>query len=368
MKVIRPDYKNSIMNVSNSFLHYYHVPTNYPGISELDIELKKDYNHIIYVLLDGMGSNIVKHHLKPTQALRQYMRQEITSVFPPTTVAATNAVLSGLPPITTGYLGWVQYFPKEDTDLIVFLNKDFYTETPQKEILRDKYLPYDNICTKIHKQNPNIQTNVFFPAYIGGVTESFEDAVEKVLLVTHNTDQSFNYVYWVQPDLIEHTAGIYSHDVKEMMENLNATVEDLFQNIADDTLVVILADHGLTDVKEINFFQYDSLTNMLKRKPSIEPRATNFFIKDEFLLEFKEEFNKYFSSKYILMNRQEFMTSNLMGEGEKHPLVDTFIGDYIAIAIDHYMISLTDKKMYKAHHAGLLEDEMMVPLIIYSKK
>ena len=103
-----PDYNNSIMNVSNSILKYYGVKTNYNGIDILDKKLENEYNHIIYILLDGMGSNIVKKLLKKSDGLRRYMRKEITSVFPPTTVAATDAVISGVPPITNGHLGWVQ--------------------------------------------------------------------------------------------------------------------------------------------------------------------------------------------------------------------------------------------------------------------
>ena len=72
--------------------------------------------HIIYVLLDGLGLNVVKKHLSKDDALRKYCLKGISSVFPPTTVAATNAVLSATPPIVNGHIGWVQYFDKEDDD------------------------------------------------------------------------------------------------------------------------------------------------------------------------------------------------------------------------------------------------------------
>ena len=49
-------------------------------------------------------------------------------------------------------------------------------------------------------------------------------------------------------------------------------------------------------------------------------------------------------------------------------MINDFLGDFIAVAINNNMFVLNEGKSYKAHHAGLLEDEMMVPLIIYSKK
>lgn len=368
MKIVKPDFTNSIMNVSNSFLHYYGIETDYPGIKMLDIELSKDYDHIIYILLDGMGANIVKEHLNEDDGLRKYMKSEITSVFPPTTVAATNAVLSGVPPISNGFLGWVQYFKNEDTDLTVFLNSDFYTGKRFDVDLKEKYLSYENIVTKVQKHNTDVITNVFFPGFIDGSSvESFKDEIDKVLVVNHNTDKSFSYLYWTQPDLTEHVAGIHSQETKEVLQALNSDFEDLTNEVVEGTIIVVLADHGLTDVEEINLFNYEKLTNMLERKPSIEPRATNFFVKDGFLEKFKIEFNKHFTSKYILLNKDEVIKSNTFGVGVKHKLFDQFLGDYLAIAIDKYMFTLSDSKGYKAHHAGLSEDEMMVPLIIYTK-
>ena len=369
MKIVKPDFFNSIMNVSNSFLKHYGINTNYPGIKELDEELKNEYNHIIYVLLDGLGVNVINEHLSKEDSLRKYMRKEITSVFPPTTVAATNSVLSGLPPITTGYLGWVQYFEKEDRNIALFTNKDFYTFEDLDVVIRDKYLPYDNILKQVSDKNSDVVTNTFFPGFIeGSDTESFKDEIEKVLLVTHNTDQSFSYLYWTQPDLTEHQFGTKSIEVKEVVKGLNKDFDELIGNLAESTIVVVIADHGLTDVEEINIFNYTKLIDMIYRKPSIEPRAINFFVKPECLEAFKEEFNKHFYGKYMLLNKEEVYESNTFGEGEKHKLVDMFIGDYLAIAIDKYMFSLSDVKSYKGHHAGMTSDEMMVPLIMYTKK
>jgi len=369
MKLIRPDFTNSIMNVSNSILHFYDIDTMYPGIQELDEELQKGYNHVIYVLLDGLGVNVIKAHLSQQQAMHKYLKKEITSVFPPTTVAATNAVLSGLPPITTGYLGWVQYFQEGDTNLTVFLNKDFYTDQEFPFMYRDKYLSYPNILKQVQSQHPQIKTTSLFPNYIeNGSIDNLKDGVDKALMITHNTDQSFTYLYWVEPDLTEHKAGIHSEEVHTLLQSLNLDIEELFEHITDDTLVIVIADHGLTDITEINLFDYQDVIDLLQRMPSIEPRATNFFVKEGKLEEFKNTFNRHFKDSYMLLSKQEVYDSKLFGEGVVHPLFDSFIGDYMAIATDKYMFSLKQEKHYIAHHAGLSHAEVIVPLILYSKK
>ena len=132
--------------------------------------------------------------------------------------------------------------------------------------------------------------------------------------------------------------------------------------------MVAIADHGLTDVEPLNLFNYSDILSSLKRLPSLEPRATNFFVKEDKIDGFKELFNSHFENEYLLYSKQEVLDMKLFGDGIQHKMIDSFLGDFIAIAIDKYMFVLNESKSYKAHHAGLLEDEMMVPLIIYSKK
>lgn len=369
MKLIKPNYDDSIMAVSNSFLKYHNIPTNYNSQVELDkILLDKKPNHIIYILLDGMGLNIINHFLKEDDALRKYCVKGITSVFPPTTVAATNAVISGVPPIVNGYLGWVQYFEKEDVNLTVFQNTDFYdpNRTIEKH-LQTEYLKRDSILDKIQKST-TVKTNILFPSFMPNGSDTFMEEIEKVLIINDNTDSSFTYMYWTQPDIAQHVYGIHSDEVKKILLDLNDDFTELINNVSDDTVVVCIADHGLTDIKEIPLYEYTKLNDMMLRKPSIEPRAINFFVKPVHIHEFKVEFEKNFSKSFDLLSKKELLESKLFGEGTPHPLIDSFLGDYIGLAKDKYMFALTEGKSYEAHHAGMTEDEMIVPLIVFSKK
>ena len=239
MKRIRPDYTNSIVNITNSILAYYQAPTHHPTHKMLDRYLEETTpNHIIYVLLDGLGMNVLTHHLPPSAALRKYLLTPISSVYPPTTVAATTAVIAGKTPIETGHIGWVQYFKEEDTNLIVFQNKDFYTGEFQTENLKEKYLSFPTFYTQIKDANPDVITKEFFPSFRPGGSDTFAEEIDKVLLSTHNSDKSFNYVYWVEPDLTEHQYGTYSKEVGTVLTKLNDDFTILLDNITDDTAVI----------------------------------------------------------------------------------------------------------------------------------
>ena len=64
------------------------------------------------------------------------------------------------------------------------------------------------------------------------------------------------------------------------------------------------------------------------------------------------------------------INQNLLGFGIPHFKVDSFIGDYLVIAKDRLCIhySTEHKHKFKASHAGMTEDEMIIPLIVLNNK
>ncbi|MDD2258818.1 MAG: alkaline phosphatase family protein [Bacilli bacterium] len=360
----KPDYSNSILNVSNSILHFYNIKTIYNGIDILDKELKNNYNHIVLILLDGMGINIIKKHLSENDALRKNIKKEISSVFPPTTVAATNSVLSGFPPFVHGNLGWMQYNKFTDSYPIVFKNIDYYDESKiLEEQFQKKYLNYKDIFAQIKDKQPDLMVTSIFPDFIEGGCASFTEEVDRVLSIVKNK-KSFTYCYWTDPDATIHEKGVNSIETGVVMKKLNNEYERLLDNISNDVLVITIADHGLIDVEEINLFEYENITKYFKRKPALEPRATAFYIIDNEYENFEKEFNKTFGKYFLLFTKEEVLRSGLFGWGIKHELFDDFIGDYLAIAFSTKMFSLSVGSMFAAHHAGITEEELMVPLII----
>ena len=58
-KILFPDYTNSILNVTSTILKHYGADSIYPQIPVLEESLKVDSKHVLLVLLDGMGINII---------------------------------------------------------------------------------------------------------------------------------------------------------------------------------------------------------------------------------------------------------------------------------------------------------------------
>lgn len=99
-KIVFPNYQNSILNLINSILHYYHVETKYKGLDILNKRLEKKYQNIVLLILDGMGEHIL-NTISPNGFFRKYQKRKITSVYPSTTTAAMTTYYSGKPPIET---------------------------------------------------------------------------------------------------------------------------------------------------------------------------------------------------------------------------------------------------------------------------
>lgn len=109
MDIVYPDYENSIAGVANSILKWWDITPKGPTLPLLDRYLKTDYKNVVVLLLDGAGGSVLEEHLDGRGFLRSQFAGTYSSTFPPTTVAATTSIDSGLLPCRHGWLGWDCY-------------------------------------------------------------------------------------------------------------------------------------------------------------------------------------------------------------------------------------------------------------------
>ncbi|MCQ2596455.1 MAG: alkaline phosphatase family protein [Treponema sp.] len=362
-----PDYSDSILNLSNSILNYYGVKPFHETLPGADYLLSKNFPHVVLILLDGLGMNILERNLSYRDFLRRNLYSDYSSVFPPTTTASTTTVLSGLSPAEHGWLGWDVYFKQEDKNVCCFLNTIQGTEEPAADYsVARKYLPYKNIIDLINESG-KAEANAIFPFGENAYSE-MHDWIRAIKESVNTPKRTFTYAYWESPDYELHRQGNRSNDVMKIINDLNAEMAYLCET-TKDTLFLITADHGHEDIQNI-FLQedYPEIANMLERPCSMEPRAISFFVKDEYKDQFVREFNDKFSKDYLLFTKEEALEKELFGPGKLNEN-STGIGDFVAAAISYRTI-LWNKNchQFKSHHAGLRKEEMRIPLIWYGKK
>lgn len=365
MKIIKPNYDECITNLSNSILKHFNVETFHNTLPYIDEILKKNYKNVIVILCDGMGSILMDEALDKDSFLIKNRFKTITSVYPPTTTAATTSFLSGLNPNEHGWLGWDLYFKKENKVITMFTNTLKDKEMPAEEynVAQNTY-PYESITKKINQE---------YEAYelLGFKNDEYKilkNQVEKIIELSKNPNKKFIYAYYENPDHFLHEYGFDSNIVKDEFENINENLEYLCNNL-EDSVVIVTADHGHLDCKYYNLDNYPRIKNLLERTTSIEPRAISFKVFDGKKEEFELEFNKYFKDEFWLLNKEEVIESKIFGTGINNIRFEDTIGDYVALAkSDKCIIYSDDTIQFKSMHAGLTDREMLIPLVVKEKQ
>ena len=154
-KIKYPDYMNSTVSLANSVLKYFGAPVHHETLALLDRELaEREYENVVLLLLDGMGKCILDGNLEPDGFFASHLAGTYSAVFPPTTVAATTSICSGLYPVEHCWLGWDCYYPKIDKTVTVFLNREAGTTKPAADYPVAKTLcPYQSLVEQIRENS-----------------------------------------------------------------------------------------------------------------------------------------------------------------------------------------------------------------------
>lgn len=373
-----PDYNHSILNLITSILKYYKVETKHKSLETLDKQLTKKYKNVVFIVLDGMGETILEK-CSPNGYFKSKQIDCITSVYPSTTTAALTTYYSGKPPYETGWIAWSQYFKEYGRALDMLKHKESYKgESIQgaKINVFDEIVNYTPIFEQIEKASPNVKAYELMPSYSDKRskrsirTENIDEIIENIEMLCATPDEKFILAYSDNPDGLLHKFGTTSEEAKEFLQQTEIKIKEMCQKLDDDTIVIISADHGHKDIdKSYSILDYPEIQECLIIPPSLESRVVAFWVKEDMKKEFEERFKNAFGEEFLLMNNKEFLEKNLLGFGQKHPKIDDFIGNYIALSTGGSMIRLETyladgKPIKKSTHCGLTKEEMEVPVII----
>lgn len=364
MPIQYPDYRNCIANLACSLLKHYGITPPNATLPMADELLKAcPAKHIVVLLLDGMGVSNMEKHLSPDGFFRKHLIAPYSSTFPPTTVAATTAILSGMTPNQSGWLGWVGYFPQVDRNIVYYWNVDNDTGEPMTDCnVPYTYLPYRNLPERIGETGTAAYARLpFLPPYQPGNPPSFDTFLRDVESLCQKEERSYIYAYWDEPDHLMHENGVDGEDVGQLMLSLEKRTEEMASRLKD-TLLIVTADHGHINNHNVEIMDYPDIAECLVRLPSIELRAANLFVKPGMEKQLESAFAKHFPDEFILLTKEQVLSQQLFGTGENHPLFEGMLGDYLAIGISDIGIAHNAPK-HKGNHAGFTPEEMTIPLI-----
>lgn len=396
---VRPDYTHSILNLSNSVLADFGIPPYHATLPILDgILAHGAYRHVVLLVCDAMGSMNLDELMKQDSFLLQHRRDCISSVFPPTTTAATTTLMSGLSPAQHGWLGWQPFFPQLNDAVELFPNNipDRLTKASGGMHAHITHpdahppfsaggtlLPYRSNIERI-AETGNALTALYAPFLSEdnpNRVHEFRDITAAVLGMSAHESRTYTYAYWPEPDGTMHRTGVTSIETHGKVETIDRELSVLARRLKEQetahreygkTLVVVTADHGHMDTIGVDINEYTDILDMLTSVPSLEPRAVAFFVKPEYLKIFPAVFFSHFSpDDFLLLPKNEFLAGGLIGpvtpDIPQNALVGQMAGDFVAIATGNKSIfnSAGTAALHKGMHAGLSEKELSVPLIVF---
>ncbi|MCL2019134.1 MAG: alkaline phosphatase family protein [Oscillospiraceae bacterium] len=367
--VFFPDYKNSILGIPNSILSYYGAKTHHATLPVLDEKLSKGYRNIVLLVLDGMGVDILNTHFKDG-FLAENCVAELSSVYPCTTTSALTTLESGLTPIEHGWLGWSSYFKEVDECVDLFTGNISGTERASKNSgIAWQVLAYKNLFEQVKEADSSVEC-CRVSSFGEYKTKTNEEVCNHIEKLCQKDGRKYIYAYHFHPDRDIHKYGRNDERVKADIVLFDRQIEHLSRKLTD-TLLIVTADHGLTDSEELLIENFPEIGECLAKRLCREARSISFFIKPEFMDIFPKRWESEFGNDFILMTGQEALEKGFFGSGKPHNRVKDLIGDYVAIATGTRSLRSRNEKgeakNFKADHAGLRREEMIVPLILIER-
>lgn len=346
------------------------------------MSLVKDKKHIVFILIDGMGSNLV-NSMPANNILRKNKKCDLFTVNPSSTGAVLASVATAEYPAQHGILGWYSYNRQADVAYYPLL---FKARDCDKSLAEYKLRPNDIFRTPSVMGKLQCHTTAFFPNMIVNSEYSkftvsddsarigyndIDDAFAKVEEhISKLNEPSFTYLYIPDIDSSEHDCGVYSDRVKQLMQKISAGVERLSKINPAETSIIITADHGQTDVGGHDIIMdFNKYSEYFYAMPGIDFGTATFYVKPDKTKEFENEFRKDFDGLMFLHKTEDYFRLHIFGSGEASDYAKSNFGEYIGFCKKgYYFLNSKDTESYvgkvAGNHSGFSSDELTIPLII----
>jgi hypothetical protein len=348
------------------------------GSSELRREIG-DPKHLIFVLADGLGMNLVER-LPPESLLRRHLLREIRAVFPSSTAPALTSLATGTWPGEHALPTWYTYLPAAKLTAVLLPYVDrrggpALTLDPRAVFPAPVLAPRFSRPFLPHQPAP-IARSIYTLYVTGGIGargyQSFEICIERLLAdVRKAAGPTYSYAYFPDIDTAEHEGGVRSPKAWSNVLRLDRALDRLKSALGDDCRMVVSADHGQITVPETSkrlLPDGQDLQPFLSVwPPAGEPRMTSFHVKPGAREPFIEAFEAEYGDELLLLGSEEAASEGLFGPKGLVPETRARVGEFIAVPKgDCALIYAREPNVVamRGMHGGLSPEEMRIPLVV----
>lgn len=379
--LLLPDYSN--LNIVDLVKYIY---SKYGVECEKNDNFKKlkdiipDKKHTVFILVDGMGSNLI-NILNENSILKENKITDMITVSPSSTGCVLTSLATALYPSEHGIIGWYNYNREHNIDYYSLL----FSDRKQRKDLKELNINVKDIFKNNSKLNElQVDTFVLYPDYIynsvysnyvanNNIRKSYttlEDAFNQIIEITSSNEETFTYLYLADVDRLEHDNGFDSDIVKNEIYNIETQLNRLK---SDDIVTIVTADHGQTNVNKDIIMDFDKYDKYFYAYPGIDFGMVTYYVKKDMEKEFVEEFNKDYKDEMYLFKTEEFIDNKVFGPDKSNQYISNNLGEYISVCNpDAVFINSPEIDKYfgkiKGNHSGFTRDEMLIPLIVINYK
>ncbi|GAA2086766.1 alkaline phosphatase family protein [Brevibacterium salitolerans] len=331
----------------------------------------------VVVLVDGMGSLLLRRRAAHAPFLRSLLRDEqlLSAGFPSTTANSLSSLGTGLLPGAHGVMGYRLLDPERD--------EVFNQLTGSEHVDGRAWVPDDTLFDRLTAGGVEA-VNLGEPKFAGrGLntgsmrgarfrgSQSLDERVRHAVEEAKRPGSRVVYLYWGALDKTGHGRGVDSWEWLEQLEHVDEQLKVLANSLPADSTLLITADHGMVDVPHegrLDLAEHPDLRGLL-RAVGGEPRAAHLYARPGAVAEAAAGLRERVAGKATVLTREEAVRAGLFGPVHTvRPENLPRVGDLLVIAGEGFGIvdSLSDSASALSllgHHGGVTAEELEIPLL-----
>jgi hypothetical protein len=329
-------------------------------------------NHVVVVLLDGLGHHQLEVRRGHAPFLRSIESGLVTAGYPTTTAASLSLFGTGQPSGRTGMTGYTARNPRTG-ELANLISWEGAFEA-------DQWQPQPSLLEEASHQGFRVTTlgkrkfagsGLTHAVLRGGQfvgAERLADRIDVALGVAR--DPGFSYCYWGEIDAAGHHYGWGSGEWVAALEDADRELRRLAAGLPTGTLMVVTADHGMIDVTGAprwDIAEHHPLAQDVALVAG-EPRALHVHVEDGAdPAAVAARWQDFLGDHAVVATRDEAREAALFGEMIDE--VATRIGDVVvamsgrATVVDSRVQSPKSMGLIGVH-GSLTPEELVVPLLM----
>ncbi|MCO5165471.1 MAG: alkaline phosphatase family protein [Planctomycetes bacterium] len=343
-----------------------------------------DADHLVFVLVDGLGVETIEAALPPESFLRRHLAMTLRAVFPSATASALTSLATGLWPNRHGVPGWWTYLPDRDLTVtaLPFIER-WSGDSLEGRVAPGSLFPAATLLPCYRREAasflPAPIADSAYSRYVRGTTatvpyEALPGAIDAVLArVRGAAAPTYSYLYLSSVDALSHTFGPLTPEVRDHLAGLDQELARLADGLQGRGRMALSADHGLIAVapeRKHLLRAGDPFVDLLRAPPSGEPRAPLLHARPGRADRVKGEFEARFGDAFALLTIDEAADLELFGPGPFTSTARARVGDFVALSGGPDVLLYrpgpepTGTEKLVGYHGGLLPAEVRIPLVV----